>query len=144
MRKADVQELKEQGINVYGDMSFRGDCPIESVEQVSFFNWIRDTYPETWGRIAIHPRNEQQLRGGQHRGFIKQKAEGLTKGASDIIIPGAPSFVCEIKRVDHTKSKFEDGQIPYLLACKDAGSFVCVALGAKAAVDAFQFWLSHA
>lgn len=111
------------------------------MEQITFFNKVRTEYPDTWGRLALHPRNEQQLRGGQHRGFIRQKAEGLTPGASDVIIPGARSFVCEIKRADHTKSKWQPGQIDYLTAAQDAGAFVCVALGWRGAWDAFQDWL---
>lgn len=126
---------------VYGDASFRGDCPKESAEQVTFFNKLRTTYPDTWGRLALHPRNEQQLRGGQHRGIIRQKAEGMTPGASDVIIPASVSFVCEIKRADHTKSKWQPGQIEYLTAAHESGAFACVALGWRGAWDALQDWI---
>lgn len=129
---------------IYGDIDFRGKCPPESAEQITFFNKLRKEYPDTWGRLALHPRNEQQLRGGQHRGLIKQKAEGMTPGASDIIIPGSPSFVCEMKRQDHTQSKWQDGQIEYLSAAQDAGCFACVALGWQGAWEAFQVWVSAA
>lgn len=132
-----------QPFPIYGDPKWRGDCPAESAEQITFFNQLRKEYPETWGRLAIHPRNEQQLRGGQFRGVIKQKAEGMTPGASDIVIPGARSFVCELKRRDHTKSKWQDGQIEYLVAAQDAGAFACVALGWEAAWKAFGDWLGN-
>lgn len=121
--------LKKLPFKVYGNADFRGKCPKESAEQITFFNKLRSEYPETWGVLALHPRNEQLLKGGQHRGVIKQKAEGMTKGASDVIIPAGMSFVCEIKRQDHTKSKWQDGQIDYLTAAHEAGSFACVALG---------------
>ena len=127
---------------IYGDPKFRGDCPKESAEQITFFNWLRREHADTWGVIALHPRNEQQLRGGQHRALIKHKAEGMTKGASDIIIPGAVSFVCELKRQDHTQSKWQDGQVEYLTACSDAGAFTCVALGHAAAKEALKAWIS--
>ena len=126
---------------IYGDPKFRGDCPTESVEQITFFAKLRREYPDTWGRLALHPRNEQQLRGGQHRGFIRQKAEGLTPGASDIVIPAGESFVCEMKRQDHTKSRWQPGQIEYLTAAHEAGAFVCVALGWRGAWQAFEDWL---
>jgi hypothetical protein len=42
----------------------------------------------------------------------------ITPGASDIIIPAACSFVCEIKRRDHTKSKWQPGQVEYLESAK--------------------------
>lgn len=73
--------------------------------------------------------------------MVKQKAEGMTPGASDIVIPARVSFVCEMKRQDHTKSKWQDGQIKYLEAAQDAGAFACVALGHAAAKEAFEAWL---
>lgn len=129
-------------VHVFGYTSYRGKCPLEAIEQVSIINRIRREYPDTWGRLVLHPRNEQQLRGGQFSGMIKQKAEGLTPGASDLIIPGAPSLVIELKRLDHTQSKWQDGQLEYLEAAANAGAFACVALGAVAAWEAFLEWLT--
>lgn len=134
--------LNDCPVPVYGDQSFRGKCPKEEVEQITFFNRIRKEYPDTFGLIAIHPRNEQQLRGGQHAALSRHKASGMTKGASDIVIPGSPSFVCELKRRDHTKSAWQDGQKDYLKAASDAGAFACVALGVDAATEAFREWLN--
>lgn len=128
-------------IPCYGDKSFRGVCPREDLEQVSIINRIRQEYPYTYGRIVLHPRNEQQLRHGQFSTVLKHKAEGMTKGASDLIIPGRPAFVCEIKRCDHTRSTWQDGQIAFLEAAQAAGAFVCVALGAAAAWQAFEEWV---
>ena len=128
------------GIQVYGDTAFRGKCALESQEQATFFNTLRRVYPDTLGRIALHPRNEQQLKGGQFRGMAKQKAEGMTLGSSDIIIPGRVSFVCELKRRDHTQSKWQDGQVEYLTAAHEMGAFSCVALGWEAAWLALEDW----
>ena len=136
--------LKSLPFKVYGDTSFRGKCPVESVEQITFFNMLRKDYPDTWGAIAVHVRNEQQLKGAQHRGMIKQKAEGMTRGASDVLIPARVSFVCELKRMDHTQCKWQDGQIKYLTACHNAGAFACVALGWVGAWEAFNDWSAHA
>jgi len=127
-------------IAVYGDQTYKGECPSEGVEQVTFFTRLRMRYPDSWGIIAIHPRNEGI------RTWAKaaiEKAEGMAKGAADIIIPGSPSFVCEIKRRDHSKSKWQDGQQEYLNAAQKAGSFVCVALGADAAILAFEEYLGQ-
>jgi len=125
-------------IAVYGDVDYRGDCPLEAIEQVTFFKRLRMRYPDTWGLIALHPRNEGKK---GFRQVAKEKAEGMTKGASDVIIPASPSFVCEIKRRDHTKSKWQDKQLEYLNAAQEAGAFVCIALGADAAIDAFEDYL---
>jgi len=127
-------------IAVYGDTKWRGKCPKEEVEQASFFSKLRREYPDTWGRIAIHPRNEGLKEKGQFSSVLKHAAEGMTKGASDIMMPGCPSFVCELKRQDHTLSTWQEGQQEYLLAAAKAGSFVCVALGAVAAWEAFTVW----
>ena len=127
-------------IKVYGDTSYRGDCPPEGMEQVTFVNRMRRKYPDLWGRILLHPRNEGMR---THYQAMKEKAEGMTPGASDIIVPGMPAFVCEIKRRDHTKSQFQPGQEEYLRAAEKAGAFVCVALGADAASQAFEEYLAY-
>jgi len=128
-------------IPVYGNKSFRGPSPREDLEQISVIGRIRREYPETYGRIAFHPSNEGLKERGQFSTVMKHNAEGMTRGASDLIIPGRPAFVCEIKRQDHTKSTWQDGQIAYLTAAQKAGAFVCVALGAVAAWQAFEEWV---
>lgn len=125
---------------VFGDVSYRGKCPLEDVEQVTFFARLRREYPDTFGLIAIHPRNEGLKSAGQFSVVQKHRAEGMTKGAADIIIPAKVSFVCEMKRRDHTKSQWQDGQIEYLTAAQQVGAFSCVALGCDAAWEAFLEW----
>ena len=83
------------------------------------------------------------LTGGQFHAIRKYKAEGMSPGASDIVIPGNPSFVCEMKRQNHTISSWQKGQIEYLEAAAKAGAFACVALGAAAAWEAFEQWLGE-
>jgi len=125
---------------IYGDLEFRGQCPSETLEQVTFFGWVRREYPESLGMIAIHPRNE----GKRHHAQVRtEKAEGMTPGAPDIIIPGSPTFVCELKRQDCTKSRWQPGQLDYLAAAQEMGAFVCVALGWEAAKEALQDWTSR-
>ena len=126
---------------IYGDVKYRGPCPAETMEQISFFNRIRKEYPDTYGKIALHPRNEALLTGGQFSSVMKHRAEGMNQGAVDIVIPGCPAFCCEMKRTNHTLSKWQDGQVEYLEAAKALGAFACVALGASAAWDAFCDYL---
>ncbi len=127
-------------IPVYGDLKFRGKCPPEYVEQASFFSRLRREYPDSYGLIALHPRNEGLKTNGQFSSVIQHRAEGMAIGAADIIIPGGVSFVCEMKRCDHTKSSWQDGQIEYLTAAHTHGAFTCLALGAVAAWQAFDDW----
>lgn len=127
-------------IPVYGDRDFRGTCPSENLEQVTFFARIRRKYPDTWGKLALHPRNEGKR---THFQVSHQKAEGMTEGAPDIVIPGSPAFVCELKRRDHTLSKFQPAQLEYLRVAQQLGSFACVALGVDAAEAAFNEYLAR-
>ena len=129
-------------LRVYGDIDYRGECPTEAAEQAAFFARIRKEYPDTWGKLALHPKNEGKRRGGQFRQLASDKALGLNPGAADIIIP--VGFACEMKRKDHTKSRWQEGQIKYLKAVHDTGGFACVALGWEAAWRALEEWIAQA
>lgn len=129
------------GIPIYGDLSYRDKkCPKESLEQITFVSRLRNQYPETYGRVVVHAKNEQRLINGQFQAITKDKAMGLSVGASDIIVPGASTFVCELKRQDASLCKIHDEQIEYLLAAKNTGSFICIALGCESAWQAFNEW----
>jgi hypothetical protein len=136
----NLAQLQQMPFPVYGDLSFRGKCPREELEQVTFFGRLRERYPDTWGALAVHPRNEGLKIGGHIRAVAKHRAEGMTAGASDIIIPGHPAFVCEMKRRDPTQSEWQDGQIEYLTAAHRAGCFACAAFGVDSAWQAFTEW----
>lgn len=127
-------------IPLYGDPTYRGKCHLEHVEQSSIINRLRKEYPDTFGAIAFHPRNEGQKRAGQFSTAMKENAEGLTKGASDLIIPARIPFVAEIKRRDPSKSSISKEQIDYLTAAQALGAFSCVTLGAVATWEAFLVW----
>lgn len=127
-----IQKIESLDIPVFGG-EYRGKCPKESAEQVTVINQIRKHCPQ-----VIHPRNE----GKNHYMQVQRyKAQGQTKGASDIIVPGCPAFVCELKRKDPTKSVIEEEQLQYLEDCRRFGAFVCVAFGHEAALVAFNQWL---
>lgn len=127
-------------IPVFGDTKWRGKCPRESVEQVSWFNRVRQEFPDTWGLLAVHVRNEGLLQNGQFSAVRKHKLEGMVTGCIDIMIPGGPCMVMEMKRQDHTQSKLTEEQLAYLIAAQNAGAFACIALGAVAAWEAFLEW----
>lgn len=142
MRLSDFDDLAAHGVVTFGDLTFRGKCPAEDMEQITFFSRLRRSYPDTWGALALHPRNEG-LRTGGHLGAVaRHKAEGMTAGAADIIIPARVAFVCEMKRMDYTKCQWQDGQLRYLKAAARGGAFACVALGYDAAWQALQGWIA--
>lgn len=124
-------------LEVHGDVKYRNKkCPRETAEQITLFAELRKRYPAI-GAIAIHVRNEGKRTWEQ---AAMHKAEGMISGACDIIIPGRPSLVMELKRKDHTVSHWQEGQQEYLEAARDAGSYVCVALGWEAALEAITNW----
>ena len=125
-------------IKTYGDPDFRGKCPPESAEQITFFSWLRRKHPVIAG-IATHIRNEGKR---THAQTARQKVEGMVAGASDIIIPASPPFVCEMKRKNRMKSTWQKGQREYLLMAEEYGAFACVALGHQAAIEAFTEWIT--
>ena len=128
-------------IKTYGDMDFRGECPKEDAELITFFNQLKLNYPGLYD-VAIHPDNERLISGTGFNAQSRQKAKGaIRNGASDIIIVGNPTFVCELKRQDHTKSKWQDGQLDFLQTSQELGAFVCVALGYEAALNAVKDYI---
>ena len=127
-------------IRIFGDLDYRGACPKETLEQVTFFNRLRREYPDTLGIIAFHVRNEGKR---NHLEAATHKAEGMTTGAPDIVIPGAPTFICELKRRDHTQSELRAAQLAYLRAAQRAGCYVCVALGVDAAWEALRVYMAR-
>lgn len=122
-------------IRLYGDTSYRGECPLENAELITFIHHMNIHYNDI---PVLHIKNEGKR---TYRQSVFERAIGaLHTGACDIIIPGSPGFCLEIKRQDHTKSNITDDQINFLLNSNNMGAFVCVALGHKAAIDAFLDW----
>jgi len=110
--------------------------PSEKVEMASFFNRLRRQYPHL-GAIALHIRNEGKRSAMQQQAIVGEG--GFVKGASDVIIPGAPTFVMEMKSRAKT-AKVSKEQAAYLETAAAAGAFACVALGAVAAWEALEEW----
>ena len=131
-------------IQVFGDVCFMGDCPTEDAELITFFNELAKLYPSL-AKVAIHPDNEGLVLGSGHLHHARQKAKGaIKKGAADIVICGNPTFVCELKRRDHTKSRWQDGQLDFLEYGLKNGAFVCIALGYESALEAVKDWIKKA
>lgn len=125
-------------IEVCGDVNYRNPkCPKETAEQITFFAELRKEWPDTIGILAIHVRNEGKRTWSQ---AAFERAEGMVAGACDVIIPGSPALLIEIKRQDHTLSSWQRGQAAYLRAGMATGAEVCVALGWRAAMDRVRLW----
>lgn len=123
---------------VFGDQSFRGNCPKEDSDLISFISWLEWTHKDYFA-LFIHQKNEGK-RTWQQVAADKRK-RSINKGVSDVVIPVQLPLVMEVKRKDHTKSGWEDGQLIYLETAKKHGAFVCAALGFEGQIEAFNYWL---
>ena len=135
MKKISMFSL-ECKIPVYGDLKYRGIDASEANEQMTFVAEVRKT-PQ--GAGLFHIKNEGKRTEKQ---IFYDKANGMTRGASDIIILGSPTFVCEIKRRHATKAKTDQDQIGFLLYAQSVGCFACFAMGYEAALKAFDEWVA--
>ena len=124
-------------LRVYGDVDYRGPCPTEGAEQITFFGQLRRHHPNL-APIVFHPRMEGERTKGQ---ADWQKADGsIVKGVSDVIGIGHPMLVLELKRRDKNKSVWQPGQVSFLEASHKRGAFTCLALGWEAAMQALKDW----
>ena len=126
-------------LTVHGDLSYRGECPPEDSEHVTFVNAVRRVYPQA-AAVMVHVKNEGSRSHGQ---AAWDKARGLNKGAADFIFAGSPSLVIEMKRRNPVKSRWQEGQVEFLQAAHGQGAIVCVALGWDAALGAVKAWLGR-
>ena len=126
-------------IAVWGDIAYRGECEIEWREHAAFVGRVRRTFHATYGALLVHVKNEGLRTDDEAR---NAKMMGMKAGTPDIIIPAKTPFICEIKRTDSTKSSTTNEQITYLETAQNQGCYVCFALGAEAAWEALEHWLT--
>ena len=134
----NIKQVEVAGLVVYGDPDWRGKCPLEAAEAVSFFCQLRAEFPEL-AKVATHIRNEGKRT--KRQGYQHQQ-EGMNTGASDVIIPVCPPIVMEMKRRDHTLSSISKEQVDYLVAAASGGAFSGVALGAAGAMEMVRTWVA--
>jgi hypothetical protein len=106
----------------------------EEAELLTFFNQLRLKHPAL-GAVAVHIPNE----GKRQRGATRDKARGLVTGAADVLIPGCPALVIELKRTDG--GRLSKAQRDYLEAAERLGAVACVCHGWEAAMEAVENWL---
>ena len=138
--KCCISKAESIGIKIYGDVKFRGDCPLEDSCLASFFAWVRYQYPQ-YANLIFHPETEMPVNGGSSFAYhAKSKAKGRVDNLPDVIcLPistGAPAFCCELKRRDISKSlqsksrkEHFNKQLLILRSHFEHGAVVSVALG---------------
>ncbi len=122
-------------IRVYGDINYRGDCAREDSEVQTIVNQVRKRYPHI---LFTHIKNEGKRTKAQ---MDFDKSMGLLNGVSDLVFFGNPTLLIEVKRRDHTKSKWQPNQEQFLMAASSQGCLACVALGWEGAMQAVEDWI---
>lgn len=133
----NLASLASRNIEVVGDTTYRGPCAVEDAELITFRNQLEQKYPQ-YAAVMLHPKNE-----GKRLKFQAdaERAKGaLNTGASDIIIPGYPALVIELKRCDHMQSKITLEQLDYLEDVQKIDCWAFVALGWAAAMEVVDRW----
>lgn len=122
-------------IKVYGDINYRGTCAKEDSEVQTIVNQVRKRYPHL---LFTHIKNEGKRTKAQ---MDFDKSMGLLGGVSDLVFFGNPMMVIEVKRKDHTLSKWQPYQQEFLIETQKQGVFSCVVLGWEAGIEAVEDWL---
>lgn len=108
-------------------------APSESAEMATFFNKL----PSHIKSVAIHVRNEGVR---DYRLVSKMRMEGgFIKGCPDIIVPGCPTLLIEMKSRAKA-SRLSKEQVSYMDSAKSLGAMCCVCYGYEAALQAIQVW----
>lgn len=150
--KSCIQHAIDLEIPIYGDVDWRGECKVEDGELSTFHNWVIFNYPK-YAPVCFHPANEWKPNNSTtsyahynkmiNKGYKPRLADWICLGAN-----GMPPFLCEMKREDISYSiKSRERKKHFIEQCdllhsqKGLGHVVCIALGAKAAKQAFVDYL---
>jgi len=133
--------IVKSGIEVVGDVSFRGDCPLEDADLITLIQKIRREYPMF---DPIHVKNEKKRKGKQFIELANERKKGsIITGWVDICVPGFPTLFIELKRQDPTQSDITSDQIDFLVRQQAVDCWCFVALGWEAGWQCFMKWLKE-
>lgn len=133
-----MKQLKS-GIWVF-DSGYRGDCPKEETDQISYGLWMQYRFPDV---LWFHVPNETGTRSGPQ--FIeKRRRMGVRSGVSDnVILTHGINHKCaliELKRCDKTKSKVSKSQTDVLEEAIAEGHFGAISYGLEEIKKATLFY----
>lgn len=149
--KSCLARADELGVEIVGDVSYRGECNKEDGELATLHQKIAFDFPE-YADLAFHVPNEftadKSKGNAKFAHMAKRKSKGVKSGMCDyVVLPirlGAPPFLCEMKRRDISlslktrKNKLHYlEQIELLASQKRHGAIAFVSLGAEYAYQKF-------
>ena len=126
----------DKRIKVYGDLNYRNPkAPKEDQEAQTLVNQIRKKYPHV---LFMHIKNEGKKTKAQ---ADFDRSMGMMQGASDFIFLGYPMMCLELKRQDHTLSKWQPNQQEFLINSQAQGCISVVCFGWSAGFQAVEDWI---
>lgn len=149
-----IEQTHELDVPIFGDISFRGDCKKEDPELAFMYQSLKLKYPQ-YEHLFFHVVNEWKPTGTtSYAHYAKLINKGMKPRLADFIClpikPGAPAFLCEMKRLDISKSLNSKArkehyleQISLLASQKQNGAVVCVALGGNNGIQAFTEYVER-
>jgi hypothetical protein len=120
-------------IRIY-DSNYRGECRVETIEQIDCASWLQYNYPDRW-QLIWHTPNETKATASYMQ---KRQKMGVKSGVSDIIDFGLVRGAFELKRLDKSKCKVSKDQREFLAAVDASGGFAAIVYGFE------QFKLAYA
>lgn len=137
--------LAEHKIEVVGDTSFRGDCPLEDAETITLINQIKSAYDGRFALSVLHVKNEKHRKDKtDFRELAAERKKGaMIAGWVDVTVTGFPTLFIEMKRLDHTLSTVPKVELDFLVANQKNDCWCCVALGWRAGFAFFERWVKE-
>lgn len=149
--KSCIKSAEELGVEIAGDINYRGECNKEDGELATLHQKISFNFPE-YADLAFHVPNEftadKSMGNAKFSHIAKRKSKGVKNGMCDyVVLPiriGAPPFLCEMKRRDISlslktaKNKLHYiEQIKLLASQSQHGAVAFVSLGSDCAYKKF-------
>ncbi|AXH71884.1 MAG: putative type III restriction endonuclease [Caudoviricetes sp.] len=138
----NLNKITAAGIEIIGDTSFRGLCPLEDAETITLVNQIKDAHDKRFEHSVIHVKNEKHRKDKKDfRELAEERKKGsIIVGWSDVCVTGWPSLFIEVKRLDHTQSECPQVELDFLVANQKNDCWCGVALGWRAGMEFFERW----
>lgn len=124
-------------IRIY-DSGFRGDCRVETIEQIDCAGWLEFNHPDRWPLIWHTPNEARATASYMH----KRQKMGVKSGVSDIIDFGLVRGAFELKRLDKSKCSVSREQRDFLQAVDDSGGFAAIVYGFSEFKKAYADYLA--
>lgn len=122
------------------DSGHRGECRVETLEQIDCASWLQFNHPDRWPLIW-HTPNEQKATANYMQ---KRQKMGVKPGVSDIIDFGVVRGAFELKRMDKSKCSVSKEQREFLTAVDESGGFAAIVYGFQEFKRAYADYLEFA